>query len=52
MMVFQKSNKDCTLQIRISKEQKEIIRQLASENNKTVSDFILYLVQNYYDSKK
>jgi len=50
--MFQKSNKDSTLQIRISKEQKEVIKKLASEQNKTVSDFILYLVQMYYDSNR
>ncbi len=48
-MMFKKEKKDSLLQIRLSEQQKSVIKDLAKKNNQSVSDFILTLVQSYYD---
>ena len=41
-------SEDKLLQIRITNIQKDIILKMAKDNNKTVSNFILDLIQEYY----
>lgn len=47
--MFIKDKKDDFLHIRLTKKQKEKIYDLAKKQNMTVSDFILYLLQKYYN---
>lgn len=47
--MFEKLSKDCLIQIKVSKEQKEEIKKMAESNKKNISEFILTLIQEYYD---
>lgn len=47
--MFTKNNKDSLIQIRCTEQQKKEIKKLADKENKSVTDFILTLVQEHYN---
>lgn len=48
-MKFSKEKKDALINFRVTKEQRDLMKKMASDNNQTLSEFILDLVQKYFE---
>jgi len=46
--VFINTKKESLIQIRVSENQKKIIKDMAKKEDKKISEFILMLIENYY----
>lgn len=48
-MKFSKEKKDALINLRVTTEQRDLIKKMAKEKNKTLTEFILDLVQEYFE---
>lgn len=46
-MNLKNEKRDCLINIRVTKEQRDFIKDLAKKNEQTLTDFILTLIEKY-----
>ena len=48
-MKFSKEKRDVLINLRVTKSQRDLIKKMASNNGKTLTDFILDLIEKYFE---